>query len=168
MRLYHGSNIPIREINLAMCRPYKDFGRGFYLTQLVEQARSMARRKARIFGGSAVVSEFELSDDFAGRSELRILNFGSETSESWARFVRNNRNRNLTDFANPDCNLDHKYDIVIGPVADDNMNLLFQQYEKGLLNFADMCRAMAYRQVSNQYSFHTERSVSLLKWVRQL
>lgn len=27
MRLYHGSNIVIDSINLAMCRPYKDFGR---------------------------------------------------------------------------------------------------------------------------------------------
>ena len=26
MRLYHGSNIAIDNINLAMCRPYKDFG----------------------------------------------------------------------------------------------------------------------------------------------
>ena len=30
MRLYHGSNIAIDSINLAMCRPYKDFGKGFY------------------------------------------------------------------------------------------------------------------------------------------
>lgn len=26
MRLYHGSNVVIESINLAMCRPYKDFG----------------------------------------------------------------------------------------------------------------------------------------------
>ena len=26
MFLYHGSNTDIKEINLAMCRPYKDFG----------------------------------------------------------------------------------------------------------------------------------------------
>ena len=32
MLLYHGSNIDIKEIDLAMCRPYKDFGKGFYLT----------------------------------------------------------------------------------------------------------------------------------------
>lgn len=32
MRLYHGSNTGINSINLAMCRPYKDFGIGFYLT----------------------------------------------------------------------------------------------------------------------------------------
>ena len=32
MRLYHGSNIRIDEIDLARCNPYKDFGRAFYLT----------------------------------------------------------------------------------------------------------------------------------------
>ncbi|WP_416385779.1 DUF3990 domain-containing protein [Blautia schinkii] len=32
IRLYYGSNIVIDNINLAMCRSYKDFGQGFYLT----------------------------------------------------------------------------------------------------------------------------------------
>ena len=32
VRLYYGSNIVIDNINLAMCRSYKDFGQGFYLT----------------------------------------------------------------------------------------------------------------------------------------
>ena len=39
MRLYYGSNIVIDNINLAMCRPYKDFGWGFYLTDIEEQAK---------------------------------------------------------------------------------------------------------------------------------
>lgn len=38
MLLYHGSNTDIKSISLAMCRPYKDFGRGFYLTELKDQA----------------------------------------------------------------------------------------------------------------------------------
>lgn len=32
MLLYHGSNTDIKVIDLAMCRLYKDFGKGFYLT----------------------------------------------------------------------------------------------------------------------------------------
>ena len=38
MRLYHGNNIVINSINLAMCRLYKDFGKGFYLTDIEGQA----------------------------------------------------------------------------------------------------------------------------------
>ena len=71
----------------------------------------------------------ELYDSFLNSSNLRIKNFGEETSEDWARFVMNNRNKDFDDFSNPLCNLDSKYDIVIGPVADDNMAMLFRQYE---------------------------------------
>jgi ABC-type proline/glycine betaine transport system substrate-binding protein len=56
MRLYHGSNVVIESINLAMCRPYKDFGKGFYLTDIEEQAKQMANRVSRIYGGSPVVN----------------------------------------------------------------------------------------------------------------
>ncbi len=52
MVLYHGSNTDIKVIDLAMCRPYKDFGRGFYLTVMKEQAEKMANRVARIYGGT--------------------------------------------------------------------------------------------------------------------
>lgn len=46
MRLYHGSNIEISNIDLNKCRPYKDFGKGFYLTEIRDQAEKMASRVA--------------------------------------------------------------------------------------------------------------------------
>ena len=86
MRLYHGSNIVIDSINLAMCRPYKDFGQGFYLTDLEEQAEKMAARVSKIYGGFPVVNIYEIDDDF-----------GIQTTEEWAKFIMNNRNRTFTD-----------------------------------------------------------------------
>lgn len=50
MILYHGSNTRIEEIDLSLCRPYKDFGRGFYLTSVAQQAQEMAKRTTRIQG----------------------------------------------------------------------------------------------------------------------
>lgn len=47
-----------------MCRPYKDFGRGFYLTDIEEQAERMAVRVSRIYGGIPVVNSYEIEDDF--------------------------------------------------------------------------------------------------------
>ena len=38
MILYHGSNLKIEKIDLLKCRPYKDFGRGFYCTTIRKQA----------------------------------------------------------------------------------------------------------------------------------
>lgn len=49
--LYHGSNMVVEEIDLQKTRPYKDFGRGFYLTSMKEQAQKMAQRVSRIYGG---------------------------------------------------------------------------------------------------------------------
>ena len=171
MRLYHGSNIAIDNINLAMCRPYKDFGQGFYLTDIEKQAEKMAIRVARIYGEKPIVNIYEIDDDFKDfkdfkdLKDLKIKNFGIQTTEEWARFVMNNRSRVFTDIKNVLCNKDNKYDIVIGPVADDNMALLFRQYENEIIDFETLVKGMIYKETSSQYSFHTEKSVKLLRKV---
>lgn len=45
MIVYHGSNIEIDTIDLKRCRPYKDFGKGFYVTELKKQAELMAKKE---------------------------------------------------------------------------------------------------------------------------
>ncbi len=165
MRLYHGSNLEIDNINLAMCRPYKDFGRGFYLTDIEEQAEKMAIRVAKIYGKMPIVNVYEIDDRFEDLRELKILNFGLQTTEEWARFVMNNRSRAFTDMTDELCNKDNKYDIVIGPVADDNMALLFRQYESEIIDFDTLLKGMIFKKTSTQYSFHTENSVKLLRKV---
>ena len=166
MILYHGSNTDIRTINLALCRPFKDFGRGFYLTVIKEQAENMAKRVAGIYGGRPVLNVYDIDENFIHMRELNIKNFGVETSEEWARFVRNNRNRKFEKFSSIECNFDNKYDIVIGPIADDDMALLFRQYENGMITFDMMLNGMIYKKTINQYSFHTEKAISLLKKVK--
>lgn len=165
MRLYHGSNIDICDINLAMCRPYKDFGRGFYLTDIQQQAEKMAERVSRIYGGIPVLNVFEISDDYTTVPDIAIKDFGTQTTEEWAKFVMNNRDRNYMDIHNALYNGDNKYDIVIGPVADDNMALLFRQYENEIINFGTLLKGMIYKQTSSQYSFHTEKAIRLLRKV---
>jgi len=51
MILYHGTNIDFQIIEIEKSNPYKDFGRGFYLTDIFSQAENMANKKARILGG---------------------------------------------------------------------------------------------------------------------
>lgn len=38
MKVFHGSYVEIDEIDLSKSKPFKDFGRAFYVTQLREQA----------------------------------------------------------------------------------------------------------------------------------
>ena len=165
MLLYHGSNTDIRSIDLAMCRPYKDFGRGFYLTELKDQAEKMAKRVAKIYGGNPIVNVYEINDSFFEKADLNIRKFSDTPSEEWARFVMNNRSRSFTDYSNSECNLDNKYDIVVGPVADDDMAMLFRQYQNEIITFENLISGMTFRKTTNQYSFHTERSIALLRKV---
>lgn len=163
MTLYHGTNIDIQAIDLALCRPYKDFGKGFYTTELMEQAEKMAKRVARIYGGTPIVNVYEISDDFLKNQELNILDFGGKLSEKWAVFVMNNRNRYFEDFADKNCNFDCKYDIVSGPIANDDMAVLFRQYQNHMISLDVLIEGMTYKKMTSQYSFHTERAVKLLK-----
>lgn len=80
MHLYHGSNTDIAKIELSKYRPYKDFGQGFYLTVLKEQAEKMASRVARIYGGSPVINVYDFDEAIICSSDLYIKDFGEETS----------------------------------------------------------------------------------------
>ena len=77
----------------------------------------------------------------------------------------NNRNQKFDNIRDILCNRDNKYDIVIGPVADDNMALLFRQYENEMIDFQTLLNGMIYKNTSSQYSFHTEKSIKLLRKV---
>lgn len=163
MILYHGTNIEIDNINLDKCRQFKDFGKGFYTTELYEQAVKMAKRVARIYGGSPVINTYEIKNDFLTDKNYSILDFGNIPSEKWAMFVMNNRNRYFTDYSNENCNFDCKYDIVAGPIADDDMTMLFRQYQNQMITFDMLIKGITFKDVTNQYSFHTVKSLNLLK-----
>ena len=165
MKLYHGSNVEIDSINLAMCRPYKDFGRGFYLTSMKEQAQKMAQRVSRIYGGEPYVMEYIFHEEKLKEIELNTRIFEGPSKE-WALFVINNRNRDYQDINSIECNHDNKYDLVIGPVADDDLALLFRQFSGGLISVEVLVEAMKFKKLTNQYSFHTERALELLEKVR--
>ena len=77
MRLYHRSNIIIENIDLSKCRPYKDFGQGFYLTTLLEQAQKMAQRVSRIYGGNPMVTVFDFDEKLLSSTELKVRLFDS-------------------------------------------------------------------------------------------
>lgn len=157
MILYHGTNLCIDKIDLSVCRPNKDFGQGFYLTTLEDQAQKMARRVAAIYGGEPIVNVYQFDGANLQNPELHIR-FFPEPSVEWALFVTNNRNKILTG----EHNFDFRYDLVIGPVADDDLTLLFRHFTNGLIDETALKKGMEFRKLTDQYSFHTEKSVRLL------
>jgi hypothetical protein len=156
MILYHGSNTAIEAIDFDKCKPFKDFGCGFYLTEIEQQAKLMARRTASIYGGEAVVSVFEFDESAAlNDSELSVKRF-DEPDEEWALFVMNNRSRT---HKHP-C---HEYDLVIGPVADDTIATLFRNFDDGIIDLTTLVSGLKFKKISSQYFFHSRKAVAYLQ-----
>ena len=164
MKLYHGSNMIISIIELEKCRPYKDFGKGFYCTAIKEQAELMAKRVTKIYGENPHVNAFNFDENIYNSNELYIKIFDAP-SEEWAIFVLNNRDRRFTNNNSLNCNNDNKCDLVVGPVADDDLALLFRTFTRGLIDITILVKEMKYKKFSNQYSFHTEKAIKYLKLV---
>lgn len=155
--LYHGSNIAIDKIDLEKGANDKDFGKGFYLTDIRQQAEAMAVRKTRIVGsGVPTISTYHYDDSPLANTSLRIKNFGDIPTQEQAEFILHNRHASRTGFK-------HNYDIVIGLVADDGVAFQLEQYEDGLINLDTLVERLKYRKLSRQYFFGTPADISRLE-----
>ena len=156
MILYHGSNVDIESIDLSRSSVGKDFGCGFYLTASKEQAERMGRRRARLYGGEMVVSSFEFDEKAAREAGMNIKVFESYSKE-WADFILANRkNDSRTQI--------HDFDIVHGPIANDDVGYQIRRLLAGLITIENFLKELKFKEgVTYQYFFATERSVQFLK-----
>ncbi|MBE6287808.1 MAG: DUF3990 domain-containing protein [Mediterranea massiliensis] len=146
MKLYHGTNCDFDAIDLSKSNKYKDFGQGFYLTEIYQQAKELANKKARLFGGMPIVQTYEFDESLLNNHELKILKFKKPTTE-WAEFIFKNRNRSA--------HFNHDFDIVIGPIANDGVAYLLGRYEEGTLSLNELSQELTFKQLNNQYFFGT-------------
>ena len=157
IKLFHGSNMKVSVPDLLHSKPYKDFGRGFYLSADKQQALNMASQKVKqTQTGNAEVSEFLFDDSYMKNGELRVLVF-PDYCEEWALFVLKNR-----DMKEPQPV--HDYDIVYGPIADDGVTYQLRRYQGGVISLSQLIEELKYAKgITFQYFFGTERSLQLLK-----
>jgi len=158
MILYHGTNVAFDEVDLLKGLPGKDFGRGFYLTNSLECAIKTGKNRVDRLGGRLFVKRYNVNEsDFSGLSIKRF----AVPSREWALFVRSNRRG---DSDSVDHNRDNRYDIVIGPIANDKLSLQFRLFDKGLISLDAFVDGLQFNQLYMQYSFHTAKAVSILKY----
>ena len=154
MRLYHGTNVDFDVIDLTKSNKYKDFGQGFYLTDIRSQAEELAAKKSRLFGGYPVIQEYEFDESLLSGTDLKVLKFDKPSTE-WAEFIFKNRNR--------DYNFTHDFDIVIGPIANDGVAYLLGRYEEGTLTIEELGDKLDFKKLNSQYFFGTNKSLKYLK-----
>ena len=157
MKLYHGSYTEISVIDLKKSKPYKDFGRAFYLTKYYEQAEIWADRLAGEYKKEGVVTEFEF-DEYAYEDEsLKVLKF-DEYNEQWLDFIVFNRSKR---------NSTHEYDIVEGPVADDDVTQRIETYLEGKITKEEFLNELTYHKPTHQIAFCTLESLQMLEKVKK-
>ncbi|MBR0072541.1 MAG: DUF3990 domain-containing protein [Bacteroidales bacterium] len=150
MILYHGSNMPIETVDLSKSRPFKDFGRAFYLSEDKKQALEMARFKTLTTGGVETLTSFNV-DDLSG---LNCLRFDAYTEE-WAEFVYNNRDEHQQ--------FQHPFDVVYGPIANDTVGVQIRDLRERKISFKSFLENLKYHKgITFQYAFCTELAVSKL------
>ncbi len=155
MKLYHGSTVAVKNPSLRPGRVNTDFGKGFYTTVDFDQAARWARiRRERAGGGNAIVSVYEIDDDLLQRQDIHLLNYQGATV-GWLDFVVANRRYAPL----------HDYDIVLGPVANDNLYATISLYENGELSAEAAIVQLKTHVLFNQVSFHTPLSIRNLRFV---
>lgn len=102
----------------------------------------------RLFHGSNMEID-EVPDDLVEISELNCRVFDDKPTIEWAIFIRNNRDRKFSDVKSLECNLDCKYDVVVGPVADDTVGLLIRQFSRGTIDAEYMKREFDFGKLTN-------------------
>jgi len=157
MKVYHGSDTYIDKIDLQKCKPGKDFGRGFYVTNIRSQAVEMAERVARWSKKQAIVTEFEF-DEYAWEDEdLNVLRF-DKYDEKWLDFIVGNRiQKGINQF--------HDYDIVEGPIADDKVARRVMRYIKGNISKNAFLEDLIHSKPTHQICFCTVKSLQMLELV---
>ena len=156
IKLYHDSNMKVLIPDLLHSKPFKDFGRGFYLSADKQQALDMAFQKVKqTQTGKAEVSEFLFDETIMNSSDLRILNF-PDYCEEWALFVLKNRDVKEKQPV-------HDYDIVYGPIADDGVTYQLRRYQGGVISLSRLIEELKYAKgITFQYFFGSERALQKL------
>jgi hypothetical protein len=163
MILFHGSTLAVKKPEIIRSEHGRDFGFGFYTTDIYDQAKRWALRKARIVNkGVAVSSENDVASaiistyDFDERhfKNLAVKHF-PEPDMEWLEFVCNCRN-------NP--KYSHGFDVVIGKIANDNVGETVSYVAAGVMRKEDAIERLKFERINNQTCFCSEKSLPFLRY----
>lgn len=144
MILYHGTNIVVRHPEVRISGYNKDFGFGFYCTQYERQAKRWALTKR----GKHIVCEY----DYVPNSQLKVKSFPEMTDE-WLDFVAACRHGES-----------HAFDIVEGPMADDEVWDYVEDFLSGRISREAFWALARFKRPTHQILFCTDCALNTLSF----
>jgi hypothetical protein len=157
MILYHGSTDSVEKPVIRSVSAGRDFGQGFYCTDIREQAERWARRQGRIRQQIAVLNIYEFDLDYV-RSNFNYKTF-TDYSKEWLEMVINCRRNS---------HYIHGFDIVYGKIANDDVGETIQAVLDGLMPLDFALQKLAFMPSNNQYCFCTEKSCICLGFIESV
>jgi len=152
MKLYHGSNVEVKQPKILLAAKTSDFGPAFYMTSSLNQSIQWSRVKTRRRRkGNPVVSIYDFNVSKA-QNNLKIKEF-PVANEEWLDFVVANRSSNYRG---------EKFDLVIGPVADDQAITVLDDYMAGLYTKKIAVELLEPQNLVHQYAFLTFKALEYL------
>ncbi len=140
MEVFHASTQEILHPDILHSRKYLDFGPGFYVTTLRQQAINYAERFKRR-NHQAWLNTYELSD-FSGYRVLRFDRYDA----AWLDFVAECRRGNIVG----------EYDIICGGIADDKVFRTIDLYFTGDLTKEEALKRLLFEKPNDQMCFRTQ------------
>jgi hypothetical protein len=155
MKVYHGTNIIIERPKIINRFQTLDFGEGFYTTKNENQAKDFAIKvcERRSPSLSPIVNCYEFNEDF---NAFSILKFDAP-DEKWLDFVVERR-KGIA--------LNKKHDLIIGPVANDDIFGTIVLYEAGQLDKEGAIKRFKVKKLYDQVVFCNELALNGLTYIK--
>lgn len=158
MILYHGSNLIVESPRIIKTEYGRDFGFGFYTTDIKEQAIRWAIRKAKLLQktGAAytpIVSIYEF--DESNYQKLQCKHFDLPSMD-WLDMICACRSNSAYS---------HGFDIVTGKIANDNVGETVTYVLQGIMRKEDAVERLKFEKINNQICFNTEAALQYLKYI---
>jgi len=157
MILYHGGTDIVEKPIIKPLSAGRDFGMGFYCTDIRNQAEKWAERQGHIRKQKSVLNLYEFDIDYAQQN--LIFKAFKEYSQEWLELVVNCRKSPQYI---------HGFDIVYGKIANDDVGETVQAVLDGLMPFDFALQKLVFIPSNNQYCFCTDKSCSFLKFIESV
>ena len=154
MTVYHGSTDVVKTPRIISAYTGRDFGAGFYTTEIMEQAAKWAARQARYRNKTeAYLNTYDF--DNSTLSALNTLDFRDYSME-WLDFVVACRH---------DSGHTHDYDLVSGKIAYDDVGETIQAVVDGLTSKEFALSKLIFIHANSQICFSSEKALRYLKFL---
>lgn len=138
MELYHGSYCEVKNPNISYSRDSLDFGKGFYLTNIKDQAISWSKRFVKR-GKIGYLNTYIL--DFNKLKGLYNIKVFDSYDMEWLDFILDCRNQGKKYL---------DYDVIIGGISDDRVYNTIELYEFDLISKDEALNRLKYYKPNNQ------------------